>query len=80
MGSLVADGVADIFVVAAQPIDPPDHERIASPELVVEPAAFGALGEPSAQSGDAVVRDHLVNAEARRLGMGELVVDGLLGC
>src|SRR5262249_10862179 len=45
----------------------------------IQPTAFGALGEPSAQTGDAVVGYDLVDGEARRLCVRELVVDGLLG-
>jgi hypothetical protein len=44
----VADGVANVFVVPAEPIDPTDHEGVSSAQLVVETAAFGALGQIAA--------------------------------
>jgi hypothetical protein len=75
----VADGVAYVLVVPAEPIDPSDNEGVSSAQPVVETATLRALGEPGAQTGDAVVRDDLVDDEASRARMGELVLDGLLG-
>jgi hypothetical protein len=73
----VADGVAYVLVVPAEPIDPSDNEGVSSAQPVVETATLRALGEPGAQTGDAVVRDDLVDDEASRARMGELVLDGL---
>jgi hypothetical protein len=76
----VPDGVADIFIVPAETVDPPDHQGVARTELVIQAATLGPLGEPRAQPGDAVVGDHLVNREPRRSSAGQLVLDGLFGC
>ena len=76
----VADGVAHVLVVPAETVHPADHERVASAQLIVEPAALGALGQPGAQTGHAVVSDHLVDVEGCCPRLGGLVLDGLLGC
>lgn len=56
----LADGVANISVVAAKPIDPSHHERIPSPQHIEQSAALGALGEASFPS--AVTADHVIEA------------------
>jgi hypothetical protein len=48
--------------------------------FVVQAATLGTLGQPGAEARHAVVRDHLIDGEACRSCVGELVIDGLLGC
>jgi hypothetical protein len=47
----VPDGVADIFIVPAETVDPPDHQGVARTELVIQAATLGPLCEPRAQPG-----------------------------
>jgi hypothetical protein len=60
----VADGVAHLRVIATETVDPADHQRVATPQFVVQPATFGAFGKVCAQPGDAVVGYDLVDEEA----------------
>jgi hypothetical protein len=61
----VADRVAHVLVVPPEPIDPTDHQGVASAQLVVQAATLGTLGQPGAEARHAVVGDHLVDGEAR---------------
>src|SRR5258707_2850030 len=76
----LADGVAYVLIIAAQAINPTDHEHIAGPQLVEEAATLGALDKAAVETGHPVVGDHFVDGEARGLGVTELVLDGLLCC
>ncbi len=73
------DGVGDVGVVPAEPVDPAHHQRVAGAQQVEQASALWSLGEAGRDAGHAVVAHHLVDAEARGLGMSALVGDGLLG-
>ena len=60
----LADGVANVVIVAAESVDPPHNERVTGPELVEQPTPFRALDEAGCDAADAVVRDYLVDDEA----------------
>jgi hypothetical protein len=74
----LADGFDDVIIVAAEPVDPPDHKHIARPKLVEEAPPFSPLHQARADAACAVVEDRLGNLEAGRFGLGQLVVGGLL--
>jgi hypothetical protein len=42
----VADGIADILVIPAEPVDPAYNERLSRAEFVEQSAAFWTLGDP----------------------------------
>jgi len=75
----LADGVAHVRVVPAEPIDPAHDERVAGPEEIEQPSTLRALGEARAETGNAVVRDHVIDLEPRRLRLGPLMLERLLG-
>jgi hypothetical protein len=47
--------VAHVSIVAAEAVNPPDDQRIPSPQHIEQPASLGALGKPSAGPGHAFV-------------------------
>jgi hypothetical protein len=69
----LADGVANISIVAPKPIDPAHHERVSRPQHVEQPAALRTLSEPCAHAADTFIGDHLVDLEPGLLGLGALV-------
>ena len=74
----LTDGVGHVLVVAAKPVDPPDHKYVAAPEHVEEATPLRPIGEPGADAAHALIRHDHIDREARGLGLGALVASGLL--
>jgi len=74
----LTDGVAHVLIIAAEAINPTDHKHITGPQLVEQAATLGALDKASVEARHAVVSNYLVDDEACRFRVGELVFDGLL--
>ena len=72
------DGVGHVGIVAAEPVDPPDHEHVTAPEHVEQAPALRPVDEPGADAAHTLIRDHGVDREARGLGLGALVGGGLV--
>jgi hypothetical protein len=73
----VADGCGCVVVVAPDAIDSSADHVIALPHLVEQPATAGPIRQLRGHTGYAVIGDHLVDFETRRLGMRPLMLDCL---
>ena len=74
-----ADGVAHVCVVAAQPVDPADHERVAGPEQIEEPVTFWTIHEARMDARYALVGNDHIDPEAGCFGLFALMGDRLIG-
>jgi hypothetical protein len=74
----LANGLANVLVVAAKAINPANHQRVARPQYVEQPPSLWSLRKLRADPGDPFVPYDLVEPEAGFLGLGALVLDGLL--
>jgi hypothetical protein len=76
----LANGFANVLVVATKAVNPANDEHVARPEQVEETTPLGPLSELSAHPGYPIVPDDLVELEASLLGLSALVLDCLLTC
>ena len=51
----MADGLADVFVVPAEAVNPANNKRVAAAEQVEQAAPWRSLAELGADAGDATV-------------------------
>ena len=73
------DGIRDVPVVSAKPIYPTNDKGVPGAEDIEQPFSLGPVTQRRAHPGHAVIGHHLVQLEARRLGLGALMVEGLVG-
>jgi hypothetical protein len=67
-----------VLIISAKAVYPPNHKHIAGSQLVEQTPTFRALDKARVQTRYAVIGDHLIYGKPCRLGVSELVLDGLL--
>jgi hypothetical protein len=72
------DRVTNVRVVPAKPVDPADHERVAGPEQIEEPATFRTIREARMDAGHALVGNDRVDQEAGCFGLFALMSNRLI--
>src|SRR5206468_661313 len=64
--------------VSPEAVHPSHHEGIPAPEHVEQPFPLWAVPQSRLDARYSVVRDHFIESEAHRLGLGPLVVQSLV--
>jgi hypothetical protein len=72
----LANGLADVFVIPAEAVNPAHEEWVAVAKQVEQAVPLRSLAPLGAQAGHSTVRDDSIKLEARLLGLGQLVFDG----
>jgi hypothetical protein len=74
----LANRVGNVFVVAPEAIDPPDHQCVAPTQDIEKSATLWAFTQASGYAGHAMVRQHQIRRKSTLLSLSALMVERLI--
>ncbi len=72
------DHFGHVIVVSTKTIHPPDHQFVTLPQLVEQTTTLGPFNQSLPDTGNSVVRDHLIDVKPSLTSLADLVVQGLV--